>query len=440
MTTISKLSDGKESRTFSARLLCLIIIGTVDFLLMTAGKSAYADLRWPILLSIGAALAVFWGVFLWQNPRQILRTDICLGILAVVWFLILELLRRSNQLLGLSIPQFLPVYLIALPFAAMTEDSRRQAGIRIAAGMYLAAAAYLVVWSFILLAVGEAPASLRSIILWSEDRLRVVHHPNILSRIFMIAICLNMGFLERTKKPVVRGTLLVFTGLLFACLALTNSRACILVTALVLGANVFLRMRKDSWKRLIVALAAAAALTAVAFLTANTLFRWNSDRLFQGAAVITSSAAPPPAPQGSWLADMPTLNNRTLIWYSELQKIQNDPWILLRGTDTTRIQVGFFEAPHSHNAWLEALMMLGLPGLLLSLVFSWRAGWASLRILLHSETGLWKKNISMMILAMMVTSVLEPFLFATNTTNHFFDFIFFLCLGYITLWSRELKG
>lgn len=436
MTTISKLPNRKKSLFFFFQLLCLLTVGVVEFLLMAKGKPVYTDLNQWILPGVVGSLAAFWVVSLWRCPRCLLRWDVCLGIAMAIWVLILELVNRGGQTADKPLPLFLSIYLMVLPFAAVTEDSHRQTGIRAAAGVFLAGAAYLLAWSLVLLAVGGTPELTQRFVRWREGRLNVIHHPNTMARIFMIAICLCLGFLEQAKERLSRGLLLLFAGLLFGGLALTNSRACTLVTCLLLGGNVFFRIWKGGRKGLIPALAAAAAVAAVSFLIANGLFRWQNGKILNagleaGSAIVVN--------QGSWSADLPSLNNRTVIWAGALKKIQNDPWILLRGAVDTKIDVGSFVASHSHNAWMETLLRLGVPGLLLSLIFSWRAGWTSLRILWHTEAGPWKKNIAMLALAMMVTSMLEPFLFVTNAGAQFFDYFFFVSLGYLTLWSRELK-
>lgn len=439
MTTFPKIPDRKPALTFSAQWLCLLTISVMEFLLLALGESIYEDTRQLMWLVIGGSLVLFWGVSLWQCSRCVMRRDVCLGILTVAWFLILELLRRSGQTSGQSIPLFLTVYLLALPFAAVAKDAHRQAGLLTAAGVFLAATACLLVLSLALFGVCRFPSAVQRFIFWKGDRIQIIHHPNILARIFMIAICLCLGFQERAKTVFIRGLLLGFTGLLFAGLALTNSRACILITCLVLAGNMFFRIWKGGCNRLIPALAAAAAVGMLAFLVYNAVFQWNSDRLLNPEAGFLTAGASLISPQGSWVADLPTLNSRTLIWAGALKRILDDPLILLRGAADTNIQLEQFLAYHSHNAWLETLLRLGLPGLLLSLAFSWRAGWASLHILRYTRAGMWKKNIAMMALAMMATSMLEPFLFVTAVRTHFFDFIFFLCLGYLTLWHQELR-
>lgn len=436
MTTFSKITHRETSPSLSARLLCLLLIGVMEFLLMTKGKTVYADLYPLIPLTIYGSLAVFWGISLRQGPRCILQREVRLGVLTAAWFLFLQLLRLFIHTSGQNIPLFLCVYLVALPFAAVTEDSWRQAGIRIVAAIYLAAAAYLLAWSIILFFGGDSPALDERLVFWIGGRLYLVHHPNTAARIFMIAIFLSLGFQEQAKGFLARGLLLGFTALLFIGQALTNSRVCTLVTCLLLGGNMFFQLWQGGRKKLIRTLVLAAMVTVAAFLVSEGLFRWNSGRLLDPTSEEAYFAA---NLRGSWAADLPTLNGRTLIWAGALKKILKEPAILLRGGEYGKIQLEHFASNHSHNAWLETLLRLGLPGLLLSLVFSWKALCSSLCILGRPESGQWKKNIALLTLALMITSMVEPFLFITTAGTNYFDFIFFLCLGYLTLWSRELK-
>lgn len=436
MTSISRIQERKASLFFYAQLLCLLAIGIMEFMLMAKGKSLYANLYQPMLRGIVGSLVVFWVISLWKSPRCFLRWDVCLGILMAIWFLVLELPRQEDPTSGLPVPFFLSIYLLVLPFAAMTEDSRRQTGIRVAAGVILAGAAYLMAWTLVLIAVGDTPELLQRSISWRAGRLTIIHHPNTLARIFMIAICLCLGFLEWASNRMFKGLLILFAGLFYVGMAMTNSRACTLVTCLLLGSNAFFWIWRGGRKRLLPGLAAATAVVVVSFLIANELFRWQNNKLTD---LITMSKSVVVLHQGTWIDDLPTLNNRTRVWMGALRMIQENPKILLWGAADTKIDLGNVVASHSHNAWIETLLRLGVPGLLLSLIFSWRAGWASLKMLLHTEAGLWKKNIAMLVLGMMATSMLEPFLFVTNAGTNFFDYFFFLSLGYLTLWNRELK-
>ena len=69
---------------------------------------------------------------------------------------------------------------------------------------------------------------------------------------------------------------------------------------------------------------------------------------------------------------------------------------------------------HTHNAWLQALVNVGLPGLLLALYMTWmavRSGW---RILFHrpaGQTPLAECWLGFCCPALLLGGITEPFLF-----------------------------
>lgn len=472
MVMLSERWKNKLPFVFTIQLLCLLIMGIVEFLNMTQG--CLLPLNLHLLMNGGIMLSLLglWAISLWKSPRSILRRDVILGLVMVFWFLVVEGNRRlhGNPLQSLTI--FFAVYLIALPFAALTQDQERQAGIRLVSGIYIAAASFLLVLGLILFIRGNFPDPLRSKIYWDGARLLVIHHPNITSRLFMIAFALSLGFLALAKRIWAKLLMLLAAVLLFAAIALTNTRAVILVTIFILAGNIFF-LSYNKKRKLIFLGAAAAILAAVAcFMFSNWLFQWNTTRLMNQPTlqavpaqasisietdldaadsgheiilpeVIPLSADPEGKLQGndnsyqeSLLSDLPTMNGRLDIWLGFRRKIINNPAILLRGVTDTRLIWGNL---HTHNAWLEALIMLGLPGLLLVLFFSGAATWASLRLLLHAGTDLFRKNIALLTLATLVAALMEPCLFITYTEWNFSDFFFFLCLGYLTLWSKQIS-
>ena len=456
---------------FTIQLISLLIMGIVEFGNMTKGCLLPVNLHLLTNAGIVLSLLGLWAITLWKTPRTLLQRDVILGVVMVLWFLVLEMNRRINYIPMQSLTIFAVVYLVALPFAAMTQDQDRRAGIRLVSGCYIAAALFLLTLSLILLAGGKLPSSLAGQVYWDGARLFVLHHPNIASRIFMIAIALCMGFSGQAKQIWAKALLLLAAALLFAAAALTNCRAVIITTCFILAGNAFFLVYKYTHKRFIPS-AIAAIVAAVVLITAsNALFQWNSTRLLNQLSMETVSEQvivveesgfntdttvhelilPEAMPlaetpekklesinnsgQKTFQADLPTLNGRTYLWISFLEKIWFEPAILLRGVVDTRLVWGNL---HTHNAWLEALIMLGLPGFILVLFFSWNATWSSFRILWHNSAGMFQKNIALLTLATMVAALLEPCLFITYTEWSFSDFFFFLCLGYLTLWSKKL--
>lgn len=460
----------RRSFAFAVQLFSLLIMGIVEFFNMTKGSLLPVNLH--LLTNAGIVLSIggLWAVTLWRQPRAVLQRNVILGVVMVLWFLALELNRRINYIPMQSLTVFAVVYLVALPFAAMARDQDRQAGIYLVSAMYISAALLLLALALILLTGGRLPDAVTGQVYWDGARLFVLHHPNITSRIFMIATALCMGFLGQARKGWVKIVMLLAAVFLFAAAALTNCRAVVFAICFILAGNVFFLIYNHTRKRFL-ASAVAAVLAAVVLVSAsNALFQWNSTRLLNRLSMETApeqvlileesgsdlnihelilpEATPlADAPeqrllgnanshQDSLLSDLPTLNGRLDIWLGFRRKIINNPEILLRGVVDTRLIWGDL---HTHNAWLEALIMLGLPGFLLVLLFSWNATWSSLRLLWDTDTGMFRKNIALLTLATMVAALLEPCLFITYTEWSFSDFFFFLCLGYLLLWDRQIK-
>ena len=451
----------------AVQLLCLLLASILEFFVIAAGPMFAYKSHYFLCVGSGLACIAFCAVTALSTPLRTFRRNsvLLLGGLMVVWFTIVELQHRSSQMSSHSISLFIAVYLLALPFAACAQDRLPSRGIQLAGKVYIAASLVLMGYSLLLMVDG-LPAFLQQYVYWDGARLFTIHHPNTTARFLMVAIAFCLGLLAQCKSKQGKGALLCAALLLFVGIAFTNSRACVLLTCLLLAGNVFFYVFRGNRKTFLCAGAAAVLAAVVLFLSANGLFQWNGARIAEknlSAQPITVAAdvqsahrfvqplsAQPvtaaetsdtatTAPQGSWLSDLTTLNSRTMIWAGALQKIQHSPGILLWGTDSTRITTDTFDVPHTHNAWLEVLLRLGLPGLLLTLIFTWQAFWSALCLLWKPSAGLLEKNISMLLLALLATSMLEPFLFFTPEAYHPIDFIFFLCLGYVMLWKKQLK-
>lgn len=80
-------------------------------------------------------------------------------------------------------------------------------------------------------------------------------------------------------------------------------------------------------------------------------------------------------------------------------------------------------------------MRMGIPGLLMALVFTVLAVWRAAKLLLSPATVLWKRIVAMLAMCVMATGFLEPYLFITNVYYHVTDFVFFFLTGYLDFWS-----
>ena len=86
---------------------------------------------------------------------------------------------------------------------------------------------------------------------------------------------------------------------------------------------------------------------------------------------------------------------------------------------------------------MEAQLRLGLPGLVLALIFTFLSIWSAVRIIVHQTVELGKKIIAMLAMCVMLVGFLEPYLFITNVYYHVMDFAFFFLTGYLDYWCSS---
>lgn len=454
------------------QLFTLLAAGLVLFVLMIGSDGVYrfVDNYVPILpvLFLGTALAQ-------KVPRSVKR-QLLLCLFMVVWFV---LVQTQHELFGMNTPPvgfFLCSYLLAFPFAALTQDGERQKGLKMVAAIYIAASLTMVAYAALLL-LDRLPNFLKSptsingvrlltnIVSWDGARLSALWHPNIGANFFIVGIAFTLGFSFRTKRSWAKCLLWAASALQFMALSLTNSRTAILLTCAFAAGLLFFRICKGGWKRVIASMIAALAVMIGLFSAASALYDLHYDRLAakyaaEAAAASAEDAASVPQAadaqstaaiesaveekmksstyQGSILTDFRSLNGRTAIWQSALRAVRENPSVLIWGTDSPGALVSQycpFYVSHSHNSWTEVLLALGLPGLLVALAFTWSA-LRSAFVMLFRQHDMWKKSVALLALCLLAVGFMEPYLFFAHRYTPFFDFIFFLCIGYMSQWRR----
>ena len=118
----NKYWEHKLPFVFTIQLISLLIMGIVEFGNMTKGCLLPVNLHLLTNAGIVLSLLGLWAITLWKTPRTLLQRDVILGVAMVLWFLVLEMNRRINYIPMQSLTIFAVVYLVALPFAAMTQD------------------------------------------------------------------------------------------------------------------------------------------------------------------------------------------------------------------------------------------------------------------------------------------------------------------------------
>ena len=437
-----KISDQKyfffDKSINRLQFLCLYVACTMIFLLLVIGTRSHFL---TIILRLGmlCSCILFFIASYIEIKLHHRRYPSKLSILMVAWFLLSQLIHFANGNIVHHYTQFLPVYLLAFPFAAITYDSNRQTGLTTLSMVYISIFLIWVLYTVLSL-YDCAPQFLQSIIEWDGPRLTIHSHANICARGFMIGIALSLGFSYKTSRTWAKFLLWIAAALMFICLSLTNSRSTILVTGLLVGGIIFFRVYKGGWVQLAVSIVLVFTITISLFHTSQAMFQWNNQRLMNhkpavqhsasaeqssfkvvtlSANSVSTQAAPidkndPPgvsllmmsentsdspfivpdsgsSPQNALAQDIFTLNSRTRIWIYTLKSILENPSILIWGSHTTELSLEETTVPHTHNSWLEVLLRMGLPGFVICLIFTWQAFISSLILLCSHQADLWKK-------------------------------------------------
>ena len=450
----SRLQLDSENPAFRVQLLCLLAAGILEYLFIV-GQTCF---NWVFYYCAETFLAVPARVFLGtalvqeqtvQAKRQLL---LCAGM--ALWFVLVQALRKAAGMNPQSGVLFLGVWLMSLPFAAVTRDGEKQVGLRCIAWIFIAASLTLVFYTG-LLVLNLIPASLSPYIKWDGARLLVLSHPNICACLFMIGIGLCLGFFFRCRRKGLKVLLLLAAAAQFICQILTHCRTSVLLTCALMGGIAFFAIGKGRWKRIAAGMAAALVLTCALFLASSALYEAHNARLItqlsqqsQQAAEASDAAAPPKvnaagqlqgvSGQGTLKNDLRTLNGRTRIWSAAFLALQETPSIVVWGTDSVSPTLSYYfggSLEHTHNSWLEVLFRLGLPGLIVSLIVTAVAVWNAVCLLLRNQ-DMWKTCIALLVLCMLASGVLEPFFFIANASCHFLDFLLLLLTGYMTQWRK----
>lgn len=476
-------------------MLLLFAVGVIEFLFITL-ESLFSGIGYylaetyvivPCLLMLGWVLR--------EKLTGFARRRLLLAVAAVSWFVITQCVHKLWGMENHPMATVFLVYLMGFPFAALSED-RENRGLRLMGSVFVAAALVLVCYTGLLL-LDRVPESMAKALFWDGARLNALWHPNIVASYMMVGIGFSLMFCVQARKRITQVLLLGAIVLQLAVMALTNCRTTLLLTGALLGGTLFFLIFKGGWKRFVLGLVMAAVVLAGTFKVSGMLFQWNNDRLLASFAAsmehdvpaaetespeaapvmevseeiidvfaveasaaevqaeeIPETQAPVQTPvimeetgiiqgdneQRSLMEDLWSFNGRTQIWEATLKAVRNSKPLMLFGTEYSGTMISiyhWFEVIHAHNSWLETLMRMGIPGLVMALVFTVLAVWSAAKLLLSPGTVLWKKIVAMLAMCVMATGFLEPYLFITNVYYHVADFLFFFLTGYLDYWSNR---
>ena len=479
------LSKKEAEHRKTMQLLFLIAAGIVQFpfVLVDALYPGWGYFLAEKFLAIPCLL--FFGSALCQRLSTTAKWTMLLSGAMILWFAVAQTQHHMNHMLVRNFGIFAVVYLLAFPFAAVTEDEKT--GLNWIGWIYTAFSLLLVGFAM-MLQLDILPEFLQDGVVWDGARASLIWHPNGTACILMLGIGFSLYFLVQADKKWKKWVMAVLIALQFLTISLTNSRTSIFLTCALIGGTVFFVIWKGGWKRFLAGAAAALAVILALLCIYTALFdaheqiqidkllkeqevqQKTEEMMAQTAPAETSAETEAPqetqpkkttqslkvnkktgkvtivgsgsSGQKELSKDMKSLNGRTKIWKAAFTAVQDNPSIKLWGTEYAALEISnrnSFPVVNAHNSWIQIMMVLGLPSLLMALVFTliavcgiWRLMWQP-----HGDTG--KKVVAMIVICLLVASILETYLFLGEMPTSFANFAFFLCTGYLLHWNLK-KG
>jgi len=263
-----------------------------------------------------------------------------------------------------------------------------------------------------------------------KTRLSIGPHPNITAVFFSISIGMLVFLLFEAKKVATKVSLFLLICAYFPLLWLTNSRTSAVLMILFTMGMVFMacvdKLPKIDAKRAIILVFALCAMAAFLLGLYSVVFANHRDALLE-----TSNADVDL--QKSFWDSLASFNGRTEIWESAFDIIFDSWENFLFGTGDP------IYFTHAHNAWIECFLRQGVFCFALSIYYTIRAVKAAIVILFSkkAKSTMAQKSVAMLLLVLLVVNTMEPYAFVNIVLLA--NFVFFLLLGYVMAWEKELR-
>lgn len=401
---------------------------------------------------ISPMIFVFAGLTLFSG-RYGKRLDYWLGMAFVAWYVISRILMKELYL-DYSYSFFANlscVYLLAFPFALTMNDVGRKQGLKAVAAS-LAVCCGLMAWLAVLCALLGVLIKLPwfgaefGIKATPIMRLVAGPHPNLCAALFLIALMLGIWLAVQLRRRWFTAVMALLSVGLYTGIALTVSRTVMLQVCCFAAGLVFvgaLKMKIPAlWKRLVIGIALAVVCAVLVFFS----FGWITDGVSGLSAAMQAQAetvqeAAPMVAERSLLKDLSTMTGRTHIYKQIFELLKDRPSIYvtgLRNSEIVQVLRRYTNADSAHSSYLQTLLNMGLPALLIAIWFTLRAVWVSLRLIFSRKAAFGDQIIAVAILTLLVSTITESLLFSESITAC--NMPFFLLLGYAIESERALRA
>lgn len=426
------MSECKQKKMGLVVILILALGVLAPMLHLEHGTLAMNHLIAPVLFA-------FWGFWVLTGCYGRKNLYAWLGIAMIGWFYVSRVIlgeplldESYSRLCGLC-----AAYLLALPFAGVMRDHVRKRGLLAVAVCYVAVMGVLGWLSIYAAFIGEIVTLpyLDTHIHISYGRLWMNTHPNTSACMLLIAFMLGVWLITRVRSRVVHGLILAALAGMYLGIALTVSRTSMIQLACFVGGIIALGVLhlsiKTKWKRIALAVPAAAVCAVLVFLS----FSLAVDGINSMHALAES---PKLIMERGFLDNLPTLTGRTGVYERAIQMLTTQPRLLLFGVlDSEWMEVirPGIEDVHAHNSFLQTVLNYGLPALLLALALVFCALRSSLKLILNDKAAFSDQLLAGTLLVLLIGTITEPYLFTDNLT--ICNFAFMLVLGYVIETERH---
>lgn len=390
----------------------------------------------------------FVGMTLLRGSR--LRADYWMGVAYAAWYIAASIIRNDLYLKAGFLPFCILclVYLMAFPFAFATDDGARKTGLKLFGSIFFicvtlfAALALLGAWRGEMIRHWLYEKAYFGI--GGEQRLEATGHANIAAALFLCALMLGCWLMNEWKKRWMILPWILMSLCLYVAIALTVSRTVMLQLSFFIAAVAAFLMLGRPWKKVWMRWIAFVVTGIVVLVVVFSSFSLAVDIFNTLVGQMPAAAAEEAIMQRPLLQNLSNLTGRTYIYERVINSLTSSFKNMLAGFPADNwnslIQDGsYFHFYHAHNAFLQAAVMMGVPGALMAVWFVLRTVWVSVKVLFVYEkrTSFGDKLLCLALLTMLVSTITEVYLF--TDIQPWFSFLYFLMLGYVLESSRNLK-
>ncbi len=416
----------KKQRKLCVVMFILVVIAELVQLYAPKNEALVA------CLFVGPLAYSFIGLSLLSQRR---RVEDWAGFAFMGWFIVHCMLYQRVNLLVMQ--RLFCAYGIFYAFARVADDGSKYTILRIVAWL-LTAALSLLGWISVYMFICGKTISFSGLgleFLMSSGRLQIINHPNTTATLFLLAIVAAIWLCLQDKKY--RPVLIALAVGSYAGIALTVSRTVMIQAALTLGVLMGLWMLKRLsklclWQQWGLSVVGGLAMTVIAYVLFDVTIsgiEWLST-VFSGTDSLVANR--------SLARDLTTMTGRTQIFVDTFHMLRDHPDVIFKGSPD------WFElfrqyntaASHTHNAYLQTLVMYGLPALAITLWMSYRIIRAGVRTAFSAQTALAEQFLCFIPILILISAIPEPFLFCDGYP--FFDHFFLMFCGYALETERRL--